>query len=259
MAIQNLVFDEFGDVGNPPLVILHGFLAFSRNWRQIARQLSSKFHVFAPDQRNHGASPHDPVMDYPAMADDLLAFLDGQGIDSAVLLGHSMGGKVAMWFALHFPERVSRLIVVDIAPVAYRHSFDTILQALKRLPLDQISNRKQADDLLAEAIPEQNFRQFLLQNLILQNGYYRWRIDLEIFTQAAPNIIGFPNTEELPPFYGESLFIAGSKSNYLKEEAIKLLFPEASIETIVGAGHWVHVESPADFVQLVEVFCGKQG
>ena len=258
MAIQNLVFDEFGDVGNPPLVILHGFLASSRNWRQIAKQLSSRFHVFVPDQRNHGASPHDPVMDYPAMADDLLAFLDAQGIDSAVLLGHSMGGKVVMWFSLHYPERVSRLVVVDIAPVAYLHSFDEILQALKRLPLEQISNRKQADDFLAETIPEQNFRQFLLQNLILQNGHYRWRIDLEIFYLTAPNIIGFPNTEALPPFHGEALFIAGSESNYLKEEAIKPLFPEASVETIVGAGHWVHVERPLDFVQLVETFCGKR-
>ena len=256
MAIQNLFFEEFGEAGDPPLVILHGFLASSRNWRQIARQLSSGFHVFAPDQRNHGASPHDAVMDYPAMADDLLAFMDGQGIGSAVLLGHSMGGKVAMWFSLHYPERVSRLVVVDIAPVAYRHSFDMILQALKRLPLDRISNRKQADDFLAEAIPEQNFRQFLLQNLILQNGHYRWRIDLEIFNRNSATITGFPNTEALPPFYGETLFIAGSKSDYLKEEAIKALFPEASVETIAGAGHWVHAERPADFIRLVEAFCG---
>lgn len=255
MVTQKLFFEEFGEAGNPPLVILHGFLASSRNWRGIAKLLSNRFHVFVPDQRNHGASPHDPVMDYMSMADDLRVFLSGRGIDSAVLLGHSMGGKVAMWFALHYPERVSRLVVVDIAPVTYPHSFDTTLQALINLPLGQISNRKQVDELLAEAIPEQAFRQFLLQNLILKNGHYRWRIDLEIFYRTAPNIIGFPNTEGLLPFIGSALFIAGSKSGYLQAEAIQPLFPEASLEIIAGTGHWLHVERPEEFVRLVVAFC----
>ncbi|MGR9116043.1 MAG: alpha/beta fold hydrolase [Gammaproteobacteria bacterium] len=253
--VLDLAFEEFGEAGNPPLVILHGFLASSRNWRQTAKNLASQFHVFVPDQRNHGASPHDSIMDYPAMAEDLLAFLETQGIGPAILLGHSMGGKVAMWFSLRYPAYVSRLVVVDIAPVAYQHSFDGILQALKRLPLDRVGNRKQADDLLSDKIPEQNFRQFLLQNLVLQNNQYRWRIDLDIFCRTAANIIGFPDSERVPPFCGETLFIAGESSSYLKEEVVTPLFPESSVVTIAGAGHWVHVERPDDFLHLVEAFC----
>ncbi|MGR9044094.1 MAG: alpha/beta fold hydrolase [Gammaproteobacteria bacterium] len=255
MVVQNLAFEEFGETGSPPLVILHGFLASSRNWRQVAKQLSARFHVFVPDQRNHGASPHIKDMDYPAMADDLLAFLDAREIASAVLLGHSMGGKVAMWFALNHPERVSRLVVVDIAPVSYSHSFDATLKALQNLPLDQVGNRKQADELLAEAIPEQSFRQFLLQNLILENGRYRWRIDLDIFYRTGPNIAGFPHPGRLPPFRGETLFIAGANSDYIRRAAIQPLFPDACVTTIEGAGHWVHVEQPKMFVQTVEAFC----
>ena len=173
--IVALAFEEFGVADAPPLIILHGFFASSRNWRQIAKQLGSKFHVYVLDQRNHGASPHVPVMDYPSMASDLSAFLDEREIASACLVGHSMGGKVAMWFALNHPERIARLIVVDIAPVAYRHNFDDIVKTLKALPLDRIGNRKQADDFLSETITEPGFRQFLLQNLILHEGNYRWR------------------------------------------------------------------------------------
>lgn len=259
MVIQDLVFEEFGTTGNPPLVILHGFLASSRNWRQIAKQLSSRFHVYVPDQRNHGASPHDPIMDYPAMADDLSAFLDAQGLGSAILLGHSMGGKVAMWFALNHPERVSRLIVVDIAPVVYSHNFDTILSAMQRLPLSELNNRKQADDLLMEAIPEQSFRQFLLQNLILTSGQYQWRIDVDVFRRTGPNIVGFPDAGLLPPFPDEALFIAGAKSSYVTEGDIKPLFPEASLKTVADAGHWLHVERPAAFIRLVDAFCADEG
>ncbi|TAK60218.1 alpha/beta fold hydrolase, partial [Methylobacter sp.] len=150
METVQLAFEEFGDSNNSPLIILHGFFASSRNWRQIALRLSVRFHVYVPDMRNHGASPHHPLMDYPAMTADLLQFMDDHGLKTASLLGHSMGGKVAMWLALSAPDRVNKLVVADIAPVSYKHNFDKTIQSLKALPLAEISNRKQAETLLAE-------------------------------------------------------------------------------------------------------------
>ncbi|MGR9101268.1 MAG: alpha/beta fold hydrolase, partial [Gammaproteobacteria bacterium] len=166
MKTIEMVYDEFGEPDSPPLIILHGFFASARNWRFIAGGLSKKFHVYTPDLRNHGASPHAPEMDYPAMAGDLDAFLENRGLEKASLLGHSMGGKAAMWFALNFPDRVEKLVVADIAPVGYRHSFDGIIRALKDLRLEDIGNRRQAEAALAASIPTESFRQFLLQNLV---------------------------------------------------------------------------------------------
>lgn len=254
MKTVELAFEELGNPEGCPLVILHGFFASSRNWRQIAEKLSAKFHVYVPDMRNHGLSPHALLMDYPSMTADLKAFLDQRGIKKANLLGHSMGGKVAMWFALNYPESVDKLIVVDIAPVSYQHSFDRIIEALKALPLNEISNRKQAEAMLAAAIPELNYRQFLLQNLVLDRGEYRWRIDLDIFDRMAPNIIAFPDTELSAPFTGNALFIAGADSDYVKPDDIAVLFPEATASVIANAGHWVHVQQSDIFMQQVESF-----
>jgi pimeloyl-ACP methyl ester carboxylesterase len=254
MAIVDLAFDEFGNEGAPPLIILHGFFASSRNWRQIAEQLSAKFHVYVLDIRNHGSSDHDPVMDYPAMAEDVRHFMSCRGLVKVSLLGHSMGGKVAMWLALNYPAMIDKLLVVDIAPVSYQHSFDDLIQALKALPLAQISNRKQAEIRLAESIPELSYRQFLLQNLILKDGEYCWRIDLDIFYRTADNIIGFPDARHLLPYPGDALFIAGEESNYIKPGAMSALFPLAVIETIADAGHWLHVQQPAAFLAVVEEF-----
>ncbi|MDD5578923.1 MAG: alpha/beta fold hydrolase [Methylobacter sp.] len=254
MAAVDLAFEEFGSADNLPLIILHGFFASSRNWRSIAEKLSAKFHVYVLDMRNHGESPHNPCMDYPAMAADLLLFLNNHRLNSVSLLGHSMGGKVAMWFALNNPGYVNKLIVVDIAPVNYKHRFDDLIQALKALPLNEISNRKQAEILLASVIPELSYRQFLLQNLILKNGGYCWRIDLDIFQRMAPNIIAFPDTGHLAPFTRKTLFIAGENSNYLKPYNITKLFPTAILSIVASAGHWLHVQQPGVFLALVEKF-----
>lgn len=255
MKDLELAFEEFGNPDNSSLIILHGFFASSRNWRQVAEKLSAKFHVYVLDMRNHGASPHNPVMDYPSMATDLLRFIENRELKTVSLLGHSMGGKIAMWFALNHPDFVDHLIVADIAPVSYTHSFDDTIQALKALPLAEISNRKQAEELLASAIPELSYRQFLLQNLPLKNGEYCWRIDLDVFYHMAPNIVAFPNTDHVEPFTGKTLFIAGADSSYVKAEDISVLFPQASISTIANAGHWLHVQQPDVFTELVEKFC----
>lgn len=254
MKIVELAFEEFGDSNNSPLIILHGFFASSRNWRQIALRLAARFHVYVPDIRNHGASPHNPLMDYPSMAADLLRFMDDHNFKTASLLGHSMGGKVAMWLALTAADRVNKLIVADIAPVSYKHSFDKTILGLKTLPLAEISNRKQAETLLAETIPELSYRQFLLQNLVLQDGKYCWRVDLDIFHQMSPNIAAFPNADHLAPFTGKALFIAGADSDFVKPEDIKSLFPKAALSTIADAGHWLHIQQPDAFTTLVEDF-----
>jgi esterase len=252
--MKSLSFEVFGDIQNPPLIILHGFFASARNWRNVAEKLATQFHVYVPDQRNHGASFHDPVMDYPTMATDLLAFIEQQGLTSVSLLGHSMGGKVAMWFALNYPNYIDKLIIADIAPISYQHCFNTIIGALQALPLAQINNRKQAETLLAESIPELSYRQFLLQNLVLVNGAYTWRVDLAIFYSTAPAIIAFPDTDKVAPFMGNSLFIAGELSHYVKAEQISTLFPTAKLSVIAEAGHWLHVQQPAIFIAEIENF-----
>ncbi len=252
MSVVKLAFEQFGEPNTAPLIILHGFFASSRNWRQVAQKLAVNHCVYVPDLRNHGASPHHPVMDYQAMAVDLLAFIDQQGFTVVNLLGHSMGGKLAMWFALNYPDQVNKLIVADIAPVSYQHNFDQLINALNALPLAAISNRKQAEMLLAEAIPELSYRQFLLQNLILENGHYRWRIDLDIFRHTAPNIVAFPDCDHLTPLCRKILFIAGATSGYVKEEDVYALFPDAILRFIANAGHWLHVQQPDAFLAQVE-------
>lgn len=254
METVELAFEEFGVPDNSPLIILHGFFASSRNWRQIAQRLAGRFHVYLPDLRNHGVSPHHPLMNYPAMAADLLRFMDDNRLKTASFLGHSMGGKVAMWLALTNPGRVDKLIVADIAPISYKHGFDNTVSALKELPLTELSNRKQAETLLASRIPELSYRQFLLQNLILKDGKYCWRIDLDIFQQMAPNIAAFPNADHLAPFTGNALFIAGGDSDFVKQRDINLLFPEAAFSTVANAGHWLHVQQSDVFIALVEDF-----
>ncbi len=250
----SLNFEEYGEPGLPTLIILHGFFASSRNWRQVAKRLAVQHHVYVLDMRNHGASPHAAVMDYPAMAADICLFLEARQLTRANILGHSMGGKVAMWLALSAPEYIDKLVVADISPVSYRHSFDNLIQVLKALPLEQLSTRKQADDLLANAIPEASFRQFLLQNLVLKEGAYCWRIDLDIFAKTANNIIAFPDTSVLEAYAGKALFLSGETSSYVQEESVYQLFPQADIKVIAGAGHWLQVEQPELFCQAVDAF-----
>ncbi|MEQ1638254.1 MAG: alpha/beta fold hydrolase [Methylococcales bacterium] len=252
MASVDLHYDEQGDPANPPLIIVHGFFASARNWRYIATQLAQRYHVFTLDMRNHGASPHAEPMDYPTMAEDLKAFVVNQGLTSVALLGHSMGGKVAMWFALQYPALVQKLVIVDIAPVSYTHSFDLMINALMAMPLSDLSNRKQADEWLGHAIAATNFRQFLLQNLILKEGQYQWRIDLAIFKRAAPYIVAFPVSDQVSPYTGSVLVLAGERSNFAQADTFQALFPFAVFQTIAHAGHWLHVDAPQAFLNAVQ-------
>lgn len=256
MSIQplTLAFDEFGDCNAAPLVILHGFFASSRNWRTIAKMLAERYHVYVPDLRNHGASPHSSVMDYSAMAVDLKNFLDQHGIGKAHLLGHSMGGKVAMWFALNYPEAVERLVVADISPTRYQHSFEQTITALRAVPLQAIRNRKEAEAALSDSIADGSYRQFLLQNLQLKDGEYAWRVDLDIFRRTADNIVAFPEADKVLPYPKKVLFLGGGDSDYIREEDVYRWFPEARIKQIADTGHWLHVQAPRQFCEEVSVF-----
>ena len=188
------------------------------------------------------------------MTADVLRFMDEHALTTAHIMGHSMGGKIAMWLALNHPERTDKLIVVDIAPKSYTHNFDKTIQALIDLPLDKIHNRKQAELMLAKDIPELDYRQFLLQNLILKDGGYHWRIDLAIFLLMASNIVAFPECQNLAPHHAETLFIAGADSAYVALEDTLRLFPKAMFEKIAKAGHWLHVQQPEIFTEVVEKF-----
>lgn len=251
---------NFTTQGEQPqhLIIMHGLFGSGRNWQVSAKQLSEHFTVHTLDLRNHGSSPHHDDMSYPEMADDVLEFLDQKGIDKAYILGHSMGGKVAMTFALAHPERVSKLVVVDIAPVTYQHEFGDIIGGLRSVPLEDVSSRKEADSYLASKIDELSLRQFLLQNLVpAEAGGFKWRVNLDSIEKNLGNIIGFPDAHASKSFDVPSLFIGGDMSTYLApryQEAVMNCFPNAEIHMIPKVGHWPHVESPAAFMESLKPF-----
>jgi esterase len=243
-----------------PLAILHGLFGSGRNWASIAQRLAERHRVIAIDLRNHGASPWAETMDYREMADDVRSTLRGRGHDRFSLLGHSMGGKVAMVSALEDGAAIERLIVVDIAPVEYAVRHLGYVQAMRELDLAAIRRRSDADAALAPAIPDAAERAFLLQNLVLEDGRARWRLNLEAIEREMPRLVDFPTMPPGRAYQGPALFIAGSLSDYLRPEfepTIRGLFPNAEIANIDNAGHWVHAEQPTAFLAVVEGFLDR--
>ena len=231
----------------PPALILHGLFGSGANWRTIARRLETRLECHLVDQRNHGRSPHARSMTYPALATDVIAYLDAHRIDRAGFIGHSMGGKTAMSLARLAPERVRWLVVADIAPERSPGDHQPIVDALLSLPIDSLASRSGADAALSSSIPDAGLRQFLLRNLIFDGARLRWRIDLEAIAEALPDLTGFPSTTPGPVYEGPTLFLRGEQSDYLTaqhEPRIRALFPSASIATIAAAGHWLHAEQP---------------
>ncbi len=254
---MRLHFREYGDPAAAPVLLLHGLFGSSANWHGIARKLESRYRIISPDLRNPGRSPPAAPMDYPAMAGDLLELMDDLALREACLVGHSMGGKAAMWLTLTHPCRVRALVPVDMAPVAYRHSFDGILGALDKLSLAALGNRADVDAALAEHLEEPNLRAYLLQNLVKTEAGWRWRINLPVLKQHAADITGFPATAPAMNFPGDVLFIYGGRSHYVSEQhnsAIRHLFPYARLRMIPQAGHWVYSEAPEDFVSALLPF-----
>ena len=239
-----------------PLVMLHGLFGASDNWRPVAARLADRFHVFAVDQRNHGQSPHAADMDYPRMADDLNEFMTARGLDRAHVLGHSMGGKTAMQFALQYPGRVERLVVADMAPRLYPREYDPIMAALLALNLGSFTNRTQMEEALAPAVPNLALRRFLLKNLGRDGlGGFYWKINLEGIADNYRHLV--TPISAATPFAGPVLFLRGEQSDYVRPEdepLIRALFPAAEIQTLAGAGHWLHADQPDEFARRVGEF-----
>lgn len=250
---------HYGEAGARalPLLLIHGLFGSAANWHGIARRLANGRLVLVPDLRNHGQSPWDGRMDYRAMAADLVALLDGEGIARAHLVGHSMGGKAAMWLALSAPERVGSLVVVDIAPVTYASRHGALVSALAALPLAQLTDRRAADAWLAQTIHSVAVRGYLLQNLVHDRaGGWRWRVNLEVLARSLDHILGFPAAADLQ-FPGPVLFLYGSRSDYVTGAGlprIRALFPLARLRTIANAGHWVYADQPEEFLAAVSGF-----
>jgi len=241
---MTLNYKSFGE--GYPIIILHGLFGTLDNWQTIAKKLAEKYSVYIVDQRNHGRSPHDDTFNYEVMADDLQAFMESHWIYEAHVIGHSMGGKTAMQFALNYPDLVNQLVVVDIAPKAYEGGHQTIFEALLSLDLTKITSRKEADELLQQKIEEFGVRQFLLKNLSRQKeGGFKWKMNLPVIYQNYAQILAAIESEET--FDNSTLFIRGGTSNYVKEAdmvSIKTLFPLAELTTVANAGHWVHAVAP---------------
>jgi len=252
-----LATQTFGpdDAALPPLVIAHGLFGSGRNWGVVARRLAEGRRVVTVDMRNHGASPWHDAHAYPDLAADLAAVIATLG-GEADLLGHSMGGKAAMALALTAPDRLRRLVVADIAPVAYAHSQRPLVEAMRGMDLAGLDGRAAADARLAARVEDRGVRAFLLQSLDLRADPPRWRLNLDALAAQMDRIMGWP--EDLGGrFAGPALFIAGGASDYVRPEhrgAVEARFPAARFAAIPGAGHWLHAEKPAEVVAAVDAF-----
>ncbi len=253
MPIELHYVDTGGDA--TPLVVVHGLLGSADNWRSHLKQWQRRHRVIAVDLRNHGRSPHVAGMGYDAMAEDLLALLDRLDVSRVHLLGHSMGGKVAISLARLAPSRVASLIVADIAPIAYGHDHDSVFAALRRVEAGQPTNRREADALLAEHVEESAVRLFLATNLERSDqGILRPRIGLDEIQDDYETIMAEPAGEGA--FDGPTLVLRGAHSAYVTDAMlprVREVLPRAKVETL-EAGHWLHAEQPAAFQAAVNTF-----
>jgi pimeloyl-ACP methyl ester carboxylesterase len=256
---MKLFFRRYGKLGNQPIIILHGLFGISDNWVTFGRRIADEgYDVIIPDQRNHGLSPHSNVFNYLAMTDDLSELCEDENIVNPTLIGHSMGGKVAMRYALEYPDLVNRLIVVDISMKAYgdRPHHRTIIEAMQSVDLTKVSSRNDVDNLLKEKVKEMRIRQFLMKNLHWRDkDMLEWRINLDGIGQNLGEMFDAIFTETA--FYKPVLFIRGGKSDYILPEdypQIRTNFPNAEILTIEGASHWVHAEAVEEFYLLSSGF-----
>ncbi len=238
----------------PTLLIAHGLYGSGRNWGVIARRLADRREVVAVDMRNHGDSPRADSQSYPDMASDLAQVIEGLGAPVDVL-GHSMGGKSAMQLALTRPDLIRRLIVADIAPVAYAHDQVQYTRAMAAVDLTHVTSRAQADAALSLRVDDAALRAFFLQSLDLRQQPPRWKLNLPVLESEMPLIVGWPGTTG--HFDSPTLFLTGANSHYVgpeHREVIRSLFPKARFAKIPQAGHWLHAEKPREFEETVRVF-----
>ncbi len=249
---MNLFYRKFGQ--GKPLFILHGLFGSSDNWQTLGKKFAENFEVFLIDLRNHGQSFHSNEWNYGVMSEDILNLMDVEGLAKINIIGHSMGGKVAMHFAMHHSEKLEKLIVVDISPKYYPVHHQKILEALFELDLTKISSRKEAESLLSEKINNPGELQFLLKNLYwkdVQNNVLAWRFNLQVIYRDI-EIVGEEQDASAAPVLLPTLFIKGEKSNYIQQDELSLIvssFPNSVVQSIPGAGHWVQAEQPILFYE----------
>lgn len=253
---MKLAYREFGQ--GQPLIIMHGLFGQSDNWNTLAKQFAEKgLHVFTLDLRNHGLSPHSDVWNYEVMADDLKEFIDDHQLKDPIILGHSMGGKVTMFFQLKYNGIAAKIIVADISPRAYEPHHDDVLKGLNAVDFTKIKTRKEAEAILSEYLSDFGTKQFLLKNIYWRdtdNNIMDWRFDLRTITQNYNNIgVALPHGSSNVP----TLVVRGERSDYITESDLKDFekhFPNFKLESVLGSGHWIHAEKPKEFFEAVMLF-----
>jgi esterase len=253
---MKLFYREFGE--GQPAIILHGLFGQSDNWVTVGRRIANQFHVFIPDQRNHGQSPHTSVHSFPAMADDLTEFIEEHEIENPILIGHSMGGKVAMTYALENPGKVKKIVIIDISPRKYpeRITHTQVISQMMSIDLEKVTTRGEVENMLDSNIPDSRVRMFILKNLYYKiHGKLAWRLNLDAINQSMDQL--FDGIQSESQYNEPTLFIRGGKSDYVPDEdipLIKSMFPEATLKTITGASHWVHADAPEELCVLLSEF-----
>lgn len=252
----NLNFKVFGE--GEPVVILHGLFGMLDNWQTFAKALSKDYMVYIIDQRDHGKSEHTSSFNYSILAEDLKAFLEEQWIYEARFIGHSMGGKTMLQFASQYEDLIQQMMIVDIGTKPYVGGHEVIIEALKKVDIDNISLRKQAEETIAETVDDNGVIQFLLKNLSRRKeGGYRWKMNLDLLQREYQNIlagISFTNSVDC-----DTLFVRGSKSNYIQDDDLQGLeetFTQMQLQTL-DAGHWLHAEKPEELLLLTQGFFDK--
>lgn len=257
-----LYHESLGPAGAPSIVILHGLLGNGRNWQRVAKALAETFRVHTLDLRNHGRSPHAEPMTYAAMADDVDGWLAANLEEPVHLVGHSMGGKVAMTVATRFPQQLRSLVVVDIAPKVYAPRWRQEFAAMRAIDVASLRSRQEAEAALEADVPDWAFRKFLLTNLErLPEGGFRWTVNLPVLEAALPDLFAHPLQPD-ERFNGPTLFLRGERSKYMvdgDEGRVAIHFPQGQVNTVPGAGHNVHFDQPEAFVSEVERFWGRGG
>jgi esterase len=259
---MKLFYRKFGE--GQPLIILHGLFGQSDNWNSLAKQFAENgFEVYAVDQRNHGLSPHSDVWNYKVMSEDVFELITDLNLKNVILLGHSMGGKTAMQFAVNHAECLDKLVVADIAPKYYPIHHQGVLEALQAVDFNVVKTRREVEDVLSKYISDFGTKQFLLKNIFwLDETEMAWRFNLKVIIQQIETVgQDVEHTGDATPLDivcdVQTLFVRGENSNYILEEDIDLIheiFPRSALETIQGAGHWLHAEKPKAFFECMMQF-----
>ena len=238
-----------------PFVILHGLFGSLDNWMTLGKKWAENRKVILVDQRNHGNSFHADEFNYQVMSDDLAKLFTHLRIEQAIVMGHSMGGKTAMQFAIEYPEKISKLIVADIGPKFYPVHHHTILKAFYSVPVKDLSSRNEADEIVKKLIPDFGTRQFLLKNLSREKDGFSWKMNLDIIAKNIEEV--GKSLNQNAQFKKPTLFVRGSKSDYITNDDLNLIhsiFSESQLKTIEGAGHWLHAEKPNEFFETINDF-----